>query len=47
MFSTRDWGGYPPEELVRFVARNFFSAPDRKRVKILEIGYGTVQIFVF
>lgn len=40
VFQTHDWGRYPPEELIRFVARNFFSAPDRKQVKILEIGCG-------
>jgi SAM-dependent methyltransferase len=42
IFSTRDWGRYPPEELIRFVARNFFfSALDRSEKKILEIGCGT------
>ena len=40
VFQTHDWGRYPPEELIRFVARNFFSVPDRKQVKILEIGCG-------
>src|SRR5689334_7521108 len=34
-------GRYPTEDLIRFVARNFFSVPDRKQVKILEIGCGT------
>jgi SAM-dependent methyltransferase len=40
IFRVRDWGRYPPEELIRFVARNFYSAPDRRAVKILEIGCG-------
>ncbi len=40
VFKTHDWGKYPPEELVRFVARNFYRAPDRKAVKLLEIGCG-------
>ena len=40
VFSTRDWGRYPPEELIRFVARHFFKATDRTRIKILEIGCG-------
>jgi len=34
------WGRYPPEELIRFVARNYFSAPDRWQVRILELGCG-------
>lgn len=37
-FRKRDWGRYPNEELVRFVARNFAGVPDRSQVKILEIG---------
>lgn len=40
VFRERDWGKYPPEELVRFVARNFFAVPDRNAVKILELGCG-------
>jgi len=34
------WGKYPPEELVRFVALNYYRVADRKSVKILEIGCG-------
>ena len=41
MFRTRDWGRYPPEELIRFVARHFFSVSDRRQVRVLEIGCGT------
>ncbi len=41
VFRTSNWGRYPPEELIRFVARVFFSAPNRKAVKILELGCGT------
>ncbi|OPX98272.1 MAG: hypothetical protein A4E62_00415 [Syntrophorhabdus sp. PtaU1.Bin002] len=41
VFSSRDWGRYPPEELVRFVGRNYFGVPDRPGVKMLEIGCGT------
>jgi len=40
IFRTRDWGRYPPEELIRFVAKHLYSAPDRKQVRILEIGCG-------
>lgn len=41
VFKARDWGRYPPEELIRFVARNFFAATDRTEHRILEIGCGT------
>lgn len=41
VFQTQEWGKYPPEELVRFTARNFYKAPERRKVKILEMGCGT------
>jgi tRNA G46 methylase TrmB len=41
IFQERDWGKYPGEELIRFVARNFYSFEDRKSVKLLEVGCGT------
>ena len=37
---SRDWGKYPSEIIVRFIAQNFYLAPDRNSVKILEIGCG-------
>jgi SAM-dependent methyltransferase len=40
LFSTRDWGRYPSEDLIRFVARNFFSSLDRTAVRMLEVGCG-------
>lgn len=40
IFKSRAWGKYPPIPLVRFVARNFFAAPDRNQVRILELGSG-------
>ena len=40
IFREREWGRYPAEEVVRFVARNFYGAPDRAAVKMLEIGCG-------
>jgi SAM-dependent methyltransferase len=40
IFSTREWGKYPPEHVVRFVASNFYRVPDRKEVRLLEIGCG-------
>lgn len=39
-FANREWGRYPPEELIRFVARHFYATPDRPSVRILEIGCG-------
>ena len=41
IFRTKEWGKYPPEELVRFIARNYYNVLDRKKVKILDIGCGT------
>lgn len=40
IFSSREWGKYPPEHLVRFVARNFYRVPDRKQVRLFELGCG-------
>jgi len=42
MFSKNNWGKYPPEELVRFVARNFYKTPreDRSKVDFLDVGCG-------
>lgn len=37
--SERDWGKYPPEEIIRFVARNYFKL-NRNNVKILDLGSG-------
>ncbi|HYN44748.1 MAG TPA: class I SAM-dependent methyltransferase [Candidatus Limnocylindrales bacterium] len=41
VFQTQEWGKYPSEELVRFIARNFYKVPDRKKIKMLDIGCGT------
>jgi SAM-dependent methyltransferase len=40
IFSSRAWGRYPAEDLVRFVVREAASAPDRARLKALELGCG-------
>lgn len=40
IFRNKGWGKYPPEHLVRFVARNFSAANDRSAVRLLEIGCG-------
>jgi SAM-dependent methyltransferase len=40
IFKRREWGKYPPEHLVRFIALNFGRAADRGSVRLLEIGCG-------
>jgi SAM-dependent methyltransferase len=40
VFSRQSWGKYPGEDLIRFVARNFYSVPERSAVRILEVGSG-------
>jgi SAM-dependent methyltransferase len=40
LFTNTAWGSYPSEEVIRFVARRFYNASDRKLVRILEIGSG-------
>lgn len=37
--SRSDWSSYPPEELIRFMARSF-GARDRSDLRVLEIGCG-------
>jgi 2-polyprenyl-3-methyl-5-hydroxy-6-metoxy-1,4-benzoquinol methylase len=37
----QEWGSYPNEELIRFVAKNFYNVPDRSEIKILELGCGS------
>ena len=39
-FKQREWGKYPPEYLVRFIALNFGRTTDRSSVHLLEIGCG-------
>ena len=41
IFSSSEWGKYPPEHIVRFVARNFYRAAARRSVKLLDLGAGT------
>ncbi|MBF0504244.1 MAG: class I SAM-dependent methyltransferase [Candidatus Omnitrophica bacterium] len=41
VFQDREWGRYPAEDLVRFMGRNYYNVPNRKQVKILEVGSGT------
>ncbi|MGA2121587.1 MAG: methyltransferase domain-containing protein [Methanoregula sp.] len=40
IFEKNEWGKYPPEDLIRFVARNYYKAKDRGQVRILEVGCG-------
>ncbi len=41
IFEQHEWGKYPPEEVIRLIARNFFKAPNRAAIAILEVGCGT------
>lgn len=38
--SERGWGKYPSEELVRFIAKNYYNVENRSEMKILELGCG-------
>ena len=40
VFSSQAWGQYPGEDLIRFVARNFYRSPERSAIRILEVGCG-------
>jgi SAM-dependent methyltransferase len=40
IFRNKEWGKYPAEHVIRFVARNFFSIADRSKIRLLEIGCG-------
>lgn len=39
VFQEKEWGKYPGESLIRFVARNFYQG-DRKNIRLLEVGCG-------
>ena len=38
--STQEWGKYPVEAVIRFVARNYYDVQDRRDIKILDYGCG-------
>jgi len=40
IFRNKEWDKYPPIPLIKFIAKNFYNVPDRKNIKILEIGSG-------
>ena len=37
--SSRDWGAYPTEYVIRFVARNYYQT-EREKIRILDFGCG-------
>ena len=37
IYRNRSWGKYPKEELIRFVAWNYFHVPDRKAIRFLDL----------
>src|SRR5207247_2009282 len=41
VFTSQNWGKYPGEDVIRFVARNYYAAEDRSKVRFLEVGSGT------
>lgn len=40
VFQRHEWAKYPPEHVIRFVARNFYRAPRRQDVRLLDLGCG-------
>ncbi len=38
--ASREWGKYPPEHVIRWVARNWYGVADRSQVRLLDIGCG-------
>ncbi len=41
VYERGQWGKYPPEELVRFMARSFGVDRDHSQVRVLELGCGS------
>lgn len=39
IYQNREWGSYPTEHVIRFVARNYYAA-QREKIKILDFGCG-------
>lgn len=40
LFARQEWGKYPPECVVRFVARHFYRVPERGKIRLLDAGCG-------
>lgn len=40
IFSSETWGKYPPEHVIRFVARHFYRVPERSQTRLLDLGSG-------
>lgn len=40
IFQQEEWGKYPSEYVIRFVARTFYRARDRRSVRLLDLGCG-------
>jgi SAM-dependent methyltransferase len=40
IFRSQSWGKYPPEDLIRFISRNYSPTKNRANIKILEVGCG-------
>ncbi len=40
IYRSRDWGRYPPEALVRFMARHYYSVAQRSSIRVLDVGCG-------
>ena len=40
VFRSQAWGKYPAEHVVRFVARRWYGAKDRRAVRLLDLGSG-------
>lgn len=38
--ADREWGQYPTEYVIRFIARNYYDVPDRAAVRVLDYGCG-------
>jgi len=40
VYERQEWGQYPPEHVIRFVARHWYGVADRTAVKLLDLGCG-------
>ena len=47
IFKNQNWGKYPSEDVIRFIASKFNSVPNRAEVRILDIGCGEGFVLKF